>query len=71
MSALTPISAHAIEAVLSLLVPFLLPALRDDLQAARRTAWEMLSDHRPRSCEELLLAGEIVHFSLQGQGNRI
>src|SRR3954451_16421300 len=65
MSAAHTLPANVVETVLSLLVPFILPAVHNDPEAARATAWQMLADYRTRTPEEFRLAGQIVSFSLQ------
>src|SRR3954452_24773215 len=65
MSAARAIPANVVETVLSLIVPFILPVVHNDPEAARTTAWQMLGDYKTRTPEEFRLAGQIVSFSLQ------
>ena len=64
MSFSTNLPRAAIEMVVSLLLPLIVPTLEGDADAATSLALEMLAEYRPATVRELRLAGEIIGFSL-------
>ena len=64
MSFSSDLSRAAIEMVVSLLLPLIVPTLEGDADAATSLALEMLAEYRPMTVRELRLAGEIIGFSL-------
>jgi len=65
MSRLTDLPEAALQFVISVLLPLILPRNGGDPTAARSLALDLLEDHQPRSVRELRLAGEAVAFSLK------
>src|SRR4051794_28513829 len=60
------ISAAAIELVLGLLLPVLLPGLGANRVSARALALDLLAEHQPQTARELCLAGEAIGHRLKG-----
>jgi hypothetical protein len=56
----------AIDLVLSLLLPLILPSTGGDTQATRALALQLLADHNPQTARELRLAAETIGYSLRG-----
>ncbi|MBS0641085.1 MAG: hypothetical protein U1E70_20955 [Acetobacteraceae bacterium] len=65
MSHTTDLPQAAIDFVIGLLLPILLPALAGDAETARAIATRTLAEYEPRSMRELQLAGEAAGFSLK------
>ena len=65
MSAPFVIPARVVQAVLSLLLPLMLPLAGNDEAAAQDLAWSMLGDYHAMTAEELRLAAQVIAFSLQ------
>jgi len=55
----------AVDMVVALLLPLILPGLNGDIPAARALALHMLSEYHPQSVLELRFAGEAIGFSLK------
>lgn len=61
----TDLPQAAIDFVIGLLLPILLPALAGDTETARAIAVRTVAEYEPRSMRELHLAGEAAGFSLK------
>ena len=65
MSALANLPQRAIELVVTLLLPILLPHTGNDVDAATNLALDMLAEYNPTSIQELRAAGKIIGLSLE------
>ena len=65
MTPFANLPAAAIEVALGLLLPLILPTLKNDTQAATGLALHMLAEYEPRSVRDLRLATEAIGYSLR------
>jgi hypothetical protein len=66
MSFAANILETAVNLVVLSLLPLLLPVVGGDTDAARAAVLELLVDHRPRTAQELILAGQAVGHAIKG-----
>ena len=65
MTALANFPQAALNLVLTMLLPLLLPATGDNLEAATHLALTMLAEYQPRTIQELRAAAKLIGLSLQ------
>ena len=59
------IPATALEMAFALILPLILPTLKNDTEAARALALHMLGEYHPQTVRELRLATEAISFSIK------